>query len=49
VQCAPDAKGKVEAGVKYVQSNALAGRQFASLGEQNRWLAQREASVADIR
>ncbi|HYN77768.1 MAG TPA: IS21 family transposase [Lamprocystis sp. (in: g-proteobacteria)] len=45
----PRHKGKVEAGVKYVQSNALAGRQFASLGEQNRWLAQWEASVADTR
>jgi transposase len=42
-------KGKVEAGVKFVQSNALKGRTFASLAEQNRFLLDWEASVADTR
>ena len=31
----PRHKGKVEAGVKYVQDNGLAGKQFAGLGAQN--------------
>jgi transposase len=30
--------GKVEAGVKYVQSNALKGRSFSSLQQQNEFL-----------
>jgi transposase len=42
-------KGKVEAGVKFVQSNALKGRTFANLAEQNRFLVDWEASVADTR
>ncbi|MBU0718793.1 MAG: DDE-type integrase/transposase/recombinase, partial [Planctomycetes bacterium] len=42
-------KGKVEAGVKFVQSNALKGRTFASLADQNRFLLDWEASVADTR
>jgi transposase len=42
-------KGKIEAGVKYVQSNGLKGRNFASLGEQNRFLKEWERSVADTR
>jgi len=42
-------KGKVEAGVKFVQSNALKGRTFASLAEQNGFLLDWEASVADTR
>ena len=45
----PEHKGKVEAGVKYAQNNACAGRTFASLGEQNRFLADWEAKVADTR
>ena len=45
----PRHKGKVEAGVKYVQNNALAGRQFESLAAQNLFLAQWEESVADTR
>ncbi len=45
----PRHKGKVEAGVKYVQSNALAKRQFESLAEQNQFLAHWEQSVADTR
>lgn len=45
----PRHKGKVEAGVKYAQSNALAGRKFASLAEQNHFLAQWERAIADTR
>jgi transposase len=45
----PQHKGKVEAGVKYVQNNALKGRSFASLAEQNQYLAQWEVRVADTR
>lgn len=42
-------KGKVEAGVKYAQSNGLAGRQFSSLADQNRFLSSWERDVADTR
>jgi transposase len=45
----PEHKGKVEAGVKYVQNNALKGRKFASLAEQNLFLAQWERTIADTR
>jgi transposase len=45
----PRHKGKVERGVGYAQSNALRGRSFASLAEQNRFLSESEASVADTR
>ena len=45
----PRHKGKVERGVGYAQSNALRGRTFTSLAEQNRFLAEWEASVADTR
>jgi transposase len=45
----PRHKGKVEAGVKYVQANALQGRSFASLAEQNLFLTQWERAVADTR
>ena len=45
----PRHKGKVEAGVKYVQSNALKGRKFATLQEQNEHLARWEATVRDRR
>lgn len=45
----PQHKGKVEAGVKYVQNNALKGRSFASLAEQNHHLDQWEVRVADTR
>lgn len=45
----PQHKGKVEAGVKYVQNNALKGRTFGSLAEQNQFLDQWEARVADTR
>jgi transposase len=45
----PRHKGKVEAGVKYAQNNAVKGRSFASLAEQNLFLAEWERTVADTR
>ena len=45
----PRHKGKVEAGVKYGQNNALKGRRFSSLAEQNRFLQQWEKHTADTR
>jgi len=45
----PRHKGKVESGVKYAQNNALQGRTFTSLQEQNEHLAQWEATIADTR
>jgi len=45
----PRHKGKVEAGVKYVQDNGLAGRVFEGLAPQNLYLAHWEAAVADKR
>jgi transposase len=45
----PRHKGKVERGVDYVQENALKGRTFSSLEEQNRYLLDWERSVADTR
>lgn len=45
----PQHKGKVERGVGYVQDNALKGRSFASLEEQNRFLLDWERTVADTR
>jgi len=45
----PRHKGKIEAGIKYVQENGLAGKQFASLAAQNLHLAHWESSVADKR
>ncbi|HEX3655388.1 MAG TPA: IS21 family transposase [Pirellulales bacterium] len=45
----PRHKGKVEAGVKYVKNNALKGRTFTSLEEEQRHLAHWEAAVADTR
>lgn len=45
----PRHKGKIEAGVKYAQNNALKGRTFHSLEEQNRFLAEWERTVADTR
>jgi transposase len=45
----PQHKGKVEAAVKYVQDNALKGRTFGSLAEQNLFLEQWEKNVADKR
>jgi transposase len=45
----PEHKGKVESGVKYVKNNGLKGRTFSSLAEQNEFLLNWEASVADTR
>ncbi len=45
----PRHKGKVERGVDYVQENALRGRSFAALEEQNRFLRDWEETVADTR
>ena len=45
----PRHKGKIERGVGYAQSNALKGRTFTSLSEQNRFLAEWESTVADTR
>ena len=45
----PRHKGKIERGVDYVKDNALKGRTFASLAEQNRHLQSWEQTVADTR
>jgi len=45
----PRHKGKVEAGVKYAQNNAVKGRSFASLAAQNLFLAEWERTTADTR
>ncbi len=45
----PQHKGKVERGVAYTKNNALKGRKFASLGEQNAHLLHWEEQVADKR
>ena len=45
----PHHKGKIEAGIKYVQENGLAGKHFAGLGAQNVYLAHWEETVADTR
>jgi hypothetical protein len=45
----PRHNGKVERGHAYLKSNALKGRQFASLAEQNQFLRHWEKTVADVR
>jgi transposase len=45
----PRHKGKVERGVDYAQSNAVKGRTFSSLAEQNAFLQEWEANIADTR
>ncbi len=45
----PRHKGKIERGVDYVQENALKGRSFASLEEENAFLRNWEQTVADTR
>ena len=45
----PRHKGKIEAGIKYVQDNTLKGRTFSSLTDQNKFLEHWERSVADTR
>ena len=45
----PRHKGKVENSVNYVQDNALKGRKFRSLQEQNEFLQYWEENIADKR
>jgi transposase len=45
----PQHKGKIEAGVKFAQNNALKGRSFESLSAQNLFLTEWESGVADTR
>jgi transposase len=45
----PHHKGKVEAGVKYVQNNALQGRTFQTLEEQNAFLGRWSQETASLR
>lgn len=45
----PRHKGKVESGVKYVKDNALKGRTFRSLVEENAFLLHWETNIADTR
>ena len=45
----PQHKGKVERGIGYVRGNALKGRRFGSLAEENAFLEQWEKTVADQR
>jgi transposase len=45
----PRHKGKVERGVGYVRANALKGRRFKSLAEENLFLSYWESQVADKR
>lgn len=45
----PRHKGKIEAGVNFAQNNALKGRTFDSLADQNRFLLDWETGVADTR
>lgn len=45
----PRHKGKVERGVDYVQENALKGKSFESLAQQNAHLDRWEKTVADTR
>ena len=45
----PRHKGKIENGIAYVKSNALKGKRFGSLAEQNAYLLNWETNVADKR
>jgi transposase len=45
----PRHKGKVESSVKYVKRNALKGRLFTSLAEENQFLLDWETQIADRR
>jgi transposase len=45
----PRHKGKVERGIDYVKNNALKGRVFKSLSEQNQFLLNWETRIADTR
>jgi len=45
----PRHKGKIEKGIEYVKNNALKGKRFSSITEQNNYLLQWETNVADKR
>jgi hypothetical protein len=45
----PRHKGKIERGIGYVKGNALKGRTFRSINEQNEFLQEWERTVADTR
>jgi len=45
----PRHKGKIERGIGYVKGNALKGRTFASLAEENAFLLNWEQTIADTR
>jgi transposase len=45
----PQHKGKIERGVAYLRTNALKGRRFRSLAEENLFLERWESSIADKR
>jgi len=45
----PRHKGKIEKGIEYVKNNALKGRRFSSLAEENRHLLNWETHIADTR
>jgi transposase len=45
----PRHKGKIESGVKYAKRNALKGRVFTSLAEENEFLLNWETQIADQR
>ena len=45
----PRHKGKIESGIKFAQDNALKGRTFRDLDQQNAFLKQWEIRVADHR
>jgi transposase len=45
----PEHKGKVERGVAYLRNNALKGRRFRSLAEENIFLQRSESNIADKR
>ena len=46
---APQEKGKIESGIKYVKNNALKGRDFMSVPGINSFLRHWEATIADTR
>ena len=45
----PEHKGKVERAVAYIRNNALKGRRFRSLAEENFFLQRWETNIADKR
>jgi hypothetical protein len=45
----PEHKGKTENGIRYLKGNALRGRHFSGLSEENQFLRHWEKTVADVR